>query len=90
ARFSSAEKINTLPERQRSVLETLSLHGELTPGQIISKLDSDGYKDKENGVRAVNNILRRLMKERLVERRKSGKAYVYRVSERFQTVLVKA
>jgi len=84
----SAEKIAALPERQKLLLETLSKHGELTPAQIISKLDVEEYKDRENGVRSVNNVLRRLMKERLVERKKSGKAYMYRVSERFQTLLV--
>jgi len=86
----SADKIAALPERQKLLLETLAKHGELTPAQIISKLDIEEYKDRENGVRSVNNVLRRLMKERLVERRKSGKAYVYKVSERFQTVMVQA
>ena len=86
----SADRISSLPERQKLLMETLAKHGELTPAQIISKLDIEEYKDRENGVRAVNNVLRRLMKEKLVERRKSGKAYVYKVSERFQTLLVKA
>jgi len=86
----SQDRITSLPERQRLLIETLAKHGELTPGQIISKLDIEEYKDKENGVRSVNNVLRRLMKEKLVERKKSGKAYVYKVSDRFQTLLVQA
>ena len=86
----SRDRITSLPERQRLIIETLASHGELTPGQIISKLEIEEYKDRENGVRSVNNVLRRLMKEKLVERRKSGKAYVYKVSDRFQTLLVQA
>jgi type II secretory pathway predicted ATPase ExeA len=86
----SADKISSLPERQKLIIETLAKHGELTPAQIISKLDIEEYKDRENGVRSVNNVLRRLMKEKLVERKKSGKAYVYKVSDRFQTLLVQA
>lgn len=86
----SADRISSLPERQRLMMETLARHGELTPAQIISKLDIEEYKDRENGVRSVNNVLRRLMKEKLVERKKSGKAYVYKVSDRFQTLLVQA
>jgi len=86
----STDRIASLPERQKLIIETLAKHGELTPADIISRLDIEEYKDKENGVRSVNNVLRRLMKEKLVERRKSGKAYVYKVSDRFQTLLVQA
>jgi type II secretory pathway predicted ATPase ExeA len=89
ARLSS-ERISSLPERQQLLIETLAKHGELTPAQIISKLDAEEYKDAENGVRSVNNILRRLMKERIVERKKRGKSYAYAVSEKFQTLLVQA
>jgi hypothetical protein len=86
----TADRISSLPERQRLIIETLAKHGELTPAQIIPKLDIEEYKDRENGVRSVNNVLRRLMKEKLVERKKSGKAYAYKVSDRFQTLLVQA
>ncbi len=86
----STDRIASLPERQKLIIETLAKHGELTPAQIISKLDIEEYKDRENGVRSVNNVLRRLMKEKLVERKKSGKAYLYKVSDRFQTLLVQA
>src|SRR4030042_4754261 len=86
----SAARISSRSEERKLLMETLAKHGELTPAQIISKLDIEEYKDRENGVRAVNNVLRRLMKEKLVEGKKSGKAYVYKVSERFQTLLGQA
>jgi len=86
----SLDKITTLPERQRLILETLTQHGELTPTEIIQKLETDDYKDRENAVRSVNNLLRRLMKEKLVERKRYGKAYLYTISERYKTLLVDA
>lgn len=86
----SLDQLNILPERQRIILETLSKHGELTPSELIEKMDIKDYKDKENAVRSVNNLLRRLMKENFVERKKFGKAYKYRISQRFQTLLVDA
>lgn len=84
----SLDKINSLPERQRLILETLARHGELSPSEAISRMEIEDYKDRENAVRSVNNLLRRLMKEKLVERRRSGKTYRYRVSGRYQTMLV--
>ena len=85
----SLEKITMLPERQRLILETLSKHGELTPSELIQKMDTEDYKDKDNAVRSVNNLLRRLMSEKFVERKKFGKAYKYKLGDRFKTLLVK-
>ena len=64
---------------------TIGKHGELTPGQIVFKLHSEGYKDQQNGVRSINNILRRLMKESVVGRRHSGRAYRYYVSQNIKS-----
>ena len=86
----SLDKINSLPERQRLILETLAQHGELSPSDVISRMEIDDYKDRENAVRSVNNLLRRLMKEKLVERKRTGKTYRYRISEKYQTMLVSA
>jgi len=86
----SLETINSLPERQKMIMETLSANGELTPSEIIAKLDIEEYKDKENAVRSVNNLLRRLMNDRFVERNRVGKSYKYRVAGKFQTMLVNA
>ena len=51
---------------------------------------NEEYKDKENAVRSVNNLLRRLMNDGIVERKKTGKSYKYRVSGKLQTVMVDA
>jgi general secretion pathway protein A len=86
----SIEAVDTLPERQRLILETLSRGGQMTPSGIIEALDIEEYKNRDNAVRAVNNLLRRLMKEGLVERKRVGKTYRYVVSSRFQTLMVEA
>jgi len=84
------EKVSELPEKQRILLETLQKKGEQTPSELIANLELEGYKDNENAVRSVNNLLNRLMKEKMVERRKVGKAFKYKVSARVASLLVNA
>jgi predicted ATPase len=88
------EKVSELPEKQRALLETLSKSGEQTPSELIAVMcaseENSGYKDGDNAVRAVNNLLNRLMKEGMVERRKPGKAFKYKVSPKVASLLVKA
>jgi len=69
----------------------LSSHGEMTPTEIVEKVQAEGeYKDQENAIRSVNNLVRRLMSDGFVERKKFGKAYKYRLSPRYKTLFVKA
>jgi len=84
------ERVSELPEKQRIILETLSKKGEQTPSELIANLELEGYKDNENAVRSVNNLLNRLMKEKMVERRKVGKAFKYKVAPRVASLLVSA
>ncbi|MCK4714521.1 MAG: AAA family ATPase [Candidatus Aenigmarchaeota archaeon] len=86
----SIEALDMLPERQRLILDTLSKGGQMTPSGIIDALDLEEYKNRDNAVRSVNNLLRRLMKEGLAERKKVGKTYRYAVSSKFQTLMVEA
>ncbi len=86
----SLKIINSLPQKQKVILEILSKNDGLTPSEIVSELNLNNYKDKENAVRSVNNILKRLMKDKLIIRRKRGKAYEYLISERIQTLMVNA
>jgi general secretion pathway protein A len=86
----SIEAVDTLPERQRMILDALSKGGNMTPSGIIDALDIEEYKNRDNAIRSVNNLLRRLMKEGLVERKKIGKTYRYNMSSKFQTLMVEA
>ncbi len=86
----SLESIEILPERQRMILETLSQKGELSPTEIVNMISTDDYKNKDNALRSVNNLLRRLMADGFVTRKKLGKTYKYSVSSRFRTMFVQA
>ncbi len=86
----SMETVEELPYRQKSILEILSKGGVMTPSQIAKQFDQDDYNDHGNAVRSVNNILRRLMKDKMVVRERKGKAYRYRIAQKYQTMLVNA
>jgi len=87
----SMETLESLPPRQKSIIDTLAGEGELTPTEIVAKMQEKGeYKDNDNAIRSVNNLMRRLMSDGFVERKKVGKAYKYKISPRYQTLLVNA
>jgi type II secretory pathway predicted ATPase ExeA len=86
----SIEALDILPERQKGIIDTLSSGGHMTPSEIIEAMDIEEYKNRDNAVRSVNNLLRRLMAEGLVERKKIGKTYRYAVSTKIQSLLVEA
>jgi predicted transcriptional regulator len=71
-------------------MDALAEGGDMTPSEIIKNMKSSSYKNQDNAIRSVNNLLRRLMQDGLVDRNKVGKTYKYKVSSRFQSVLVNA
>jgi general secretion pathway protein A len=86
----SMDVIETLPERQKMILDALSGGGDFTPSDIVSHMGEDVYKNRENAIRSVNNLLRRLMKEGFVDRKRVGKTYKYVISGKFRTLMVEA
>lgn len=86
----SLRSVNNLPSRQKLVLELLNKHKDLTPSELVSNMELDGYRDKENAIRSVNNILKRLLKDGLVTRKRVGKTFQYRLSEKIKTMMVNA
>ncbi len=84
------QTIELLPEKQKAVMNILRQKGELTPSEIIKNMSSEEYKNKGNAIRAVNNILKRLMDQGFVERKKIGKSYKYMISAKYQTIVVEA
>lgn len=86
----SLGSVNNLPSRQKLVLEILNKHKELTPSEAVSKIELEGYKDKENAIRSINNILKRLLEDELVSRKRTGKTFYYRLSDRVKTMMVNA
>lgn len=80
----------TLSKKQYTILHILNENPNLTPTSIINNLDITSYKDKSNAVRSVNNILKRLLRNGLVQRKKLGNTYVYYLTPKSKTVLAEA
>ncbi len=84
----SMDSLEDIPPRQKSILELLGSRGPMTPSEIVDEMDLGEYKDEQNAIRSVNNILRRLLKEEMLTRKGKGKSYQYMVSDKIKTLLV--
>jgi len=89
-RRTSLGSLKSLPSKQRNIIEILWKYGELTPTEIVDKMDMDDYKSKDNAIRSINNILKRLVKDGTIIRKKRGKSYQYVLSEKIRTLMVHA
>ncbi|MBI2971164.1 MAG: AAA family ATPase [Candidatus Aenigmarchaeota archaeon] len=74
---------------QRDVVEILG-KGVFTPGEIADMLNLEKYKSRQHAVRSVNNILKRMLQDGLVERSPKDKAFAYHLSPKLRTLVVKA
>lgn len=86
----SLTAVNVLPSRQRHILEILGNHGEMSPAEIVDQMDLGSYKSRDNAIRSINNILKRLVKEGHINRNKEGKSYRYLLSDKTKTLMVNA
>jgi type II secretory pathway predicted ATPase ExeA len=84
----SKQQIDELPYKQKKILEILSQDNWLTPTAISEKLDNKNYQSKGHAIRAMNNILHRLMIEGFVQREARGKAFMYALTPRIKTLYV--
>lgn len=73
---------------QKEVMEMLIKP--LTPGQIADTMDLQKYKSRQHAVRSVNNILKRLMEDGMVERRRTDRAFVYQLKSHMKNLVVKS
>lgn len=80
----------SLSIKQRKILEILSTSPRTTPAEIVEKIGKEGYKNRSNAVRSINNILKRLMQDGLVERQKIGNTYLYSLSGKAKTIFTEA
>jgi len=86
----SLNSLESLPSKQRNIIEILWKYGELTPTEIVEKMRMDDYKSKDNAIRSINNILKRLVKEGTIIRKRRGKSYQYVLSDKIRTLMVHA
>jgi general secretion pathway protein A len=65
-----------LTDKQKKALEIIKTLGYSTPAQISETLLSE-YPSRSHALRAVNNLLKRMLELGLVERKRQGRTYVY-------------
>lgn len=82
--------LKDLPYKQREIVKTLSKEDKLFPSEIAEELGTESYKSKQHAVRSINNILRRLLDEDLVERERRGKGYIYSLDVKTKNLLVES
>ena len=80
--------LDELSPTQREIVEMLIKP--MTPGQIANNLNLEKYKSRQHAVRSMNNILKRLMEEGLVERVREERAFVYQLAPSIRNIVVKA
>ena len=79
-----------ISDKQRKILDILNKEPKLSPSKIVENMDKGSYKNKNNAVRSVNNILKRLMRDEFVERNRIGNSYVYFLSGKAKSILAEA
>lgn len=74
---------------QKEIVEILSQKS-LSPGQIANSLNLEKYKSRQHAVRSVNNILKMLLARGHVERKQSEKTFVYALTPKIKSLIVRA
>ncbi|MBN2094536.1 MAG: AAA family ATPase [Candidatus Aenigmarchaeota archaeon] len=83
-----ANKLKDLPEKQKKIIDLLLEEEPQTPTDLAKKIND--YPSEKHALRAVNNLLKRMLEEGYIERSKNGKAYAYLLGPQTRTKLVKA
>jgi len=79
-----------LSKKQKQILKILNENPNLTPSSLTEYLDTSAYKNKNNAIRSINNILKRLLRDDLIQRKKLGNTYVYSLSPKSKTIFTEA
>jgi len=79
-----------LSKKQKRILKILNENPNLTPSSLIEHLDTSSYKNKNNAIRSINNILKRLLRDDLIQRKKLGNTYLYYLSPKSKTIFTEA
>ncbi|MCJ7429130.1 MAG: AAA family ATPase [Candidatus Nanohaloarchaeota archaeon QJJ-5] len=67
-----------LTDKQEQVAAALEEEGPMSSGDVVDRLElEEEYSSRSHAVRSVNNILKRLMENDIVDRDREGRSYVY-------------
>ena len=82
------ENLKELPEKQRLLINIIAEKEPVTPNEMVKHFKE--YPSEKHALRAINNLLGRLIKQGYVEREKIGKTYAYKLTPYMRTILIKA
>jgi type II secretory pathway predicted ATPase ExeA len=77
-------------KKQKTILNILNENPNLTPSEIVEYISYVDYKSRNNAVRSINNILTRLLKDEILQRKKLGNSYVYSLSGKARSMFAEA
>ncbi len=69
--------LDALTTKQMSVYEAIQELDQATSGEIVEHMGMEDYQSRAHAIRSINNILRRLMEQELVSRKRKGRNYLY-------------
>jgi len=81
--------IENLTQMEKYIIDLIGKNP-MTPGEIANTLNLEKYKSRQHAVRSANNIMKLMLNAGLLEREKRDKAFVYSLSPRIRTLVVKA
>lgn len=81
--------LDKMTPMQKEIIELLSKKP-LSPGQIANSMDLGKYKSRQHAVRSVNNIVKKLQADGYLERTQQEKTFVYSLTPKIRTLMVKA
>ncbi len=88
-----ADALDALTDKQIRIIELIGQKGKMTPSDVVKNIAAGNdapYQSKAHALRAVNNILRRLERDRIIVRERKGRAYRYSISPRYRNRFVNA
>ncbi len=81
--------LDKMTPMQKEVIEMLAKKP-LSPGQVADSLNLSKYKSRQHAVRSVNNIVKKLQADGYLERVQNEKTFVYSLTPKIRTLMVKA
>lgn len=89
----STDALEMLTDKQIKIIEFIGQEGHITPSEIVKKasdIEGAAYQSDAHALRAVNNILRRLERDRIIIRERKGRTYRYFIAPKYRSRFVKA
>jgi type II secretory pathway predicted ATPase ExeA len=84
------QKLENITPKQKEIINLISTNYPMSPSEIIKNISIKDYKSKSHAIRAINNILKRMVTMNLLTREKDGTRYTYNISPKIKSIQVNA